>query len=515
MKHLQNIISESILDIENNFDNVDKLIIKRWVEEHVKCNGNIQYLKNGSIKFGGDVIIKGFDGDSIPNYITIANVNGDFKIEKCPNLIKLENLFAEYAEVKGEYVVANCPKLESLIGGPYKVGQNMSITSNPSLKSLEGCPMFVYDKVYIMKNGKHFKKEYIKSFITIKLEQDIFCGFDDEEANVVESETINEALNEPHLLQLAKQLKEKPVLRGHNIGSNFNAIFGHHTGESRNKPGRNTRFEVPLDQLDSSNVKEYNKIDDKVDKAIRSVISKSGAMGMVLCKNFDGEYIFAFNHHKQYHLLSLNWGNKYQWHTPVGAREGWFALDYTQVMNMIHQYADSCVIVTWGNEEWNEYIRKRSNRSTARQGMIENTPEQNEKIAQENRNRYKAMANKIRAERKSNEFNELDQEVENIVNDVLKICREARRNPDKWKSYEISELNKMIYGEYQSNFSNGKLYVLSLDGVLVLYNKFINEYATVQKGELPRYDIGGLQSKVDQLKKTIREVRDYMARHNM
>lgn len=510
MKHLNDIVAEGILDMED--DALDKIVAKQWVEEHIKCDGKIQYLKNGSIKFGGDVIIKGFDGDSIPNYITIANVNGDFKIEKCPNLTKLENLFVEYAEVKGEYVVANCPKLESLVGGPYKVGQNMSITSNPSLKTLEGCPMFVYDKVYVMKNGKRFKKEYIQSFITVKMDFDIFCGAEDEEATIVESEMVNEAMNEPHLLQLAKQLKEKPVLRGRNNGSNFNVIFGHHTGESRNKPGRNTRFEVPLDQLDSTNVKEYNRIDDKADKAIRAVISKTGAMGLVLCKSVDDEYLFAFNHLKQYHLLSLNWGNKYQWHTPVGAREGWFALDYTQVMNMIHNYASSCVIVTWSDEEWKQYIQKRSERTAARNGMIENTPEQNVKIAQENRKRYKAMVAIIRAERKDDEFQKLDQEVEDIVNAVLKVCREARRNPDKWKPYVITDLNQLIYGDYHSN----------QNGVLSLYDKFIREYMNVKKGEasLSIYGYGtpygtDLQSRVERLREKIQYVKSYMAQHNM
>ena len=506
MKHLNDIVAEGILDMED--DALDKIVAKRWVDEHIKCDGKIQYLKNGTIKFGGDVVIKGFDGASIPDYITIANVNGDFKIEKCPNLTKLENLFVEYAEVKGEYVVANCPKLESLVGGPYKVGQNMSITSNPSLKTLEGCPMFVYDKVYVMKNGKRFKKEYIQSFITVKMDFDIFCGAEDDEANVVESEMINETLNEPHLLQLAKQLKEKPVLRGRNIGSNFNVIFGHHTDESRNKPGRNTRFEVPLDQLDSTNVKEYNRIDDKTDKAIRAVISKAGAMGLILCKSADDEYLFAFNHLKQYHLLSLNWGDKYQWHTPVGAREGWFTLDYTQIMNMIHNYASSCVIVTWGNEEWKQYLQKRIERSNARDGMIENTPEQNEKIARENRNRYKAMAAKIRAERKDDEFQKLDQEVEDTVNAVLKVCQEARRNPDKWKPYVITILNQLIYGNYHSN----------QNGVLWLYDNFIREYISVKKGEasISIYGYGtDLQSRVERLREKIQQVNSYMARHNM
>jgi hypothetical protein len=275
---------------------------------------------------------------------------------------------------------------------------------------------------------------------------------------------------------------------------------------------KNTRFEVPLDQLDSSNVKEYNKIDDKADKAIRSIISKSGAMGMVLCKNFDDEYIFAINHHKKYHILNLDWGNDHRWYLPVKAE--WVPMEYSQIMSMIHQYADSCVIVSWGNEEWTSYMKKIGERSKLRDGMITNTPEQNEKIANQNRIRYKALASKIRAERKDEEFNKIDDEVDKIVNKVLAVSREARRNPGKWKNYEISQLNEMIYGEYQSDYSKGRLHVIREAGVLSLYNSFIAEYTTVKKGEDPG---GGswLASKMEQLKRRINDVQEYISRHNM
>ena len=208
MKHINNAIVESLLDDTDELvSKIDSHLLKDWVEKYVKCSGKVQYLKNGSVKFGGDVLIKGFDGESFPHFFKVASVNGDFKIEKCLNLKNIEGLFIDYVTIKGEYVVANCPKLESLVGGPFAVEHNMSITSNPSLKSLEGCPVSVWRKVYVMKNGKKFNKEYIKSFISIKLDFDIFCSSEDEEANIVESEVVNEALNEPHLLQLAKQLK--------------------------------------------------------------------------------------------------------------------------------------------------------------------------------------------------------------------------------------------------------------------------------------------------------------------
>ena len=513
MKHINNVIIESLLDDTDELvSKIDSHLLKDWVEKYVKCSGKVQYLKNGSVKFGGDVLIKGFDGESFPHFFKVASVNGDFKIEKCPNLKNIEGLFIDYVTIKGEYVVANCPKLESLVGGPFAVEHNMSITSNPSLKSLEGCPVSVWRKVYVMKNGKKFNKEYIKSFISIKLDFDIFCSSEEEEANIVESEVVNEALNEPHLLQLAKQLKEKPVVSG---ASNFNKIFGHYnTGLKHHTVDRQVRFEVPLDQLDSSNVKEYDTIDDKTDKAIRSIISKTGAMGMILCKNVDNEYIFVVNHRKQYHILNLDWGSSARWYAPQ--QDEWVMMEYSQIMSLIHQYASSCVVVSWGIQEWNEYLKKKSGRRTAREGMIFNTPEQNEKISRENLDRYKAMANKIQVDKKNAEFDKIDQEVEDLVNKVLKISREARRNPNKWKNYEITVLNEMIYGEYQTDYSKGRLNIIREAGVLSLYNSFISNYNDVQRGESsPSHGERWMDSSVGRLKKRIQDVKDYMSRHNM
>ena len=126
------------------------------------------------------------------------------------------------------------------------------------------------------------------------------------------------------------------------------------------------------------------------------------------------------------------------------------------------------------------------------------------------------MVAKIRAERKDDEFQKLDQEVEDIVNAVLKVCREARRDPDKWKPYDITDLNRLIYGEYHSNYSNGRVNVTSQDGVLSLYDKFVRDYMSVKKGETSRYSYStDLQNMVDQIRRRIETVRSYMAHRNM
>jgi hypothetical protein len=124
------------------------------------------------------------------------------------------------------------------------------------------------------------------------------------------------------------------------------------------------------------------------------------------------------------------------------------------------------------------------------------------------------MANKIRAERKDDEFNKIDDEVNEIVNKALAVSREARRNVGKWKNYEITILNEMIYGEYQSNYSKGHVSVIREAGVLSLYNSFITEYTNVKNAE-ESSRVDWLSSKVNQLKKRIKDVHEYMSRHNM
>lgn len=481
MKNIISTIKEGLLD---DFDKIEgdflKASIKDWVEKYVKCTGNVRYLKNGSVKFGGDVLIKGFDGETFPQNFKISDVNGDFKIEKCPNLVSILGVFDDYVKIKGSYTVSNCPKLTSLEGSPFSVEGDLSLVSNTSLKSLGGCPKMAWGKIYIMKNGKKFTKNVIKSYIDCKLDEDIYCSMEDEEATIVEGESIFEEMNEPHLLLLAKQLKDHPILRGNK--SNFNQIFG----RPYSAYGRgNTKTYVPFDEIDSSNVKEYKDLDE-AQKAARQIISK-GNYGLILLMIGD-TYVCAINKTKQCILLDREWGLRkidyYRW--PFRSCGEWTTLDYSQVMELILQ-VEKVVIIRWSQEVAQSIQNKQIERNEAQRGMIKNTPEQNSKIAAANYERYKKLAAQIKVQ-KSAEFSKIDDKVEEIVMKALKICRKAKLEPEKYEGWEIQTLNEEIYGEKHSRWSHGKLQTAGSNGLLYYYNYYTKYYMEIAKGESDSYD---------------------------
>ena len=95
----------------------------------------------------------------------------------------------------------------------------------------------VFGDITFMKNGKRFKEKDVQNYI--KYSRRLDCSLDDEE--VMES-LVNEALNEPHLLKLAKTLRE--------IGMSFATYVANEIG-----------YHLAWDDVDSSHVDTYNTSD--------------------------------------------------------------------------------------------------------------------------------------------------------------------------------------------------------------------------------------------------------------
>ena len=464
MKHIYNAIQESLMDDEDEiFAAADSHILKSWFNEYVKGDYKYRILKNGNIKITGDIIIKGFDGEAFPANLHIEEVNGSFKIEKCPNLKNINGLFVDYAKVKGDYSIGNCPKLVSIEGGPYCVTGNFYLTSNTSLKSLVGFPQFVYDGIYVMKNGKKFNEKTIQSYVTVP--NYIACCCDGEP--VMESVVVNEAMNEPHLLQLAKQLKTTTI--GGKKYS-FTDIF--------HSPIKNVgrAVDIAFDDIDTSNVTQYRYANrDDAQKAIRRIITKSRG-ALILFTEADGEYVFAITSSKYYRILSDNYAPG-----RFLAKEEWIQLSYTDIMERTDA-SWGVVIIEWDLENGGPLSleRKRALRRQSRSGMITNTPEQNLIIAKENQERYKKLASQNRA-RKDENYIKIDEKVQDIVMRVLQIASKAKQDPNKYSSYEVTRLLKKVYGsqEYIGYSRKTPSGYAGKAGLLQRYAEFTERYIDV------------------------------------
>jgi hypothetical protein len=451
---------ESLLDDFENLENAqDKEMLNDWCKEHLKGKYKVTILKkSGILRLRGNVIIKGAPDEVLP--IKIGLVEGNISIEKCPNLTSLEGLFEEFMTVKGNLSINNCPKLTSIKGCPFVVDGAFSLTGNSSLKSLEGAPEIVHGPTYIMKNGKKFSEDTIKQYI--KIPQRIVCSIERED--VIEESMINEALSEPHLLELVAQIKRN------NKDLDLKRLLFNW-------------FEIQWDDIDSSNVREYNRLDNEALTTARNVIAARAneVKGILLLRNADGEYTHIISYKKDYLWLAEKIGG-YRYY---GAR--WVDSKSSELMYMVER-ADSFVAIIWdGDWPWKR-SKLQADRRNARKGMVLNTPEYYEDIAKENVARYKKIIAQNRANRLASsnaEFGKIDADVEAIVMKTLKLTQQYRNNAksnngsntmnSNWDIYKVEEINRGVYDRqvymgYDSKRGCSKY--SGSHGLLYLYSEF-------------------------------------------
>ena len=445
---MKNLYESLLDDFEQLEKNQDASIAKQWLADNLKGKYKMVILKNGQLKIWGDVVLKDYKGDFIP--IKIAFMQGDFKIEKCPNLTSIDGLFVDLMTIEGDLSINNCEKLTSLKGCPMIVHGSFSLTGNTSLRSLEGAPEIVHGTTYVMKNGKKFKEDTIKQYI--KIPQRIVCSIEGED--VLNEGMINEALNEPHLLELMDQLKKNnPKFNVKNL------IFDWIT--------------IPWDEIDSSNVKECTKMDAKEKAKARNIISgRDDIRGIILLRNSKDEYTHII-HKKE--IISLNPdAYRYSW------GPSWSDEKPTELMYYVER-ADSMVIISWDWNMSNKRYTTRRDRVNARSGMVHNTPEYYESVARENMERYKKIIAQNRANRMNDsEFDKIDADVEAIVQKTLQLTIEYRKNAktgDKtqgiWDADRIENLNRDIYDKkVYVGYNRGNNGYSGNNGLLVLYAEF-------------------------------------------
>lgn len=472
---------ESILDdFENLEKSQDKELIGEWFKENVKGKYKIVVLKNNTVKVWGDILIKDYKEDNFP--YTISFMSGNISIEKCPNITSINGLFTDLMTVEGSLIINNCPKLTSLEGCPMIVHGTLSLTGNSSLKSLEGAPEIVHGTTYVMKNGKRFSKEQIEKYV--KMPRRIVCSIEDED--VLVEGLVNEALNEPHLLELVDRMKAC----GMDVRTKlFNWI------------------EIEWDTIDSSNVTEYDKIDNKVLTICRNILSGRGDRGIILLRNPRDEYQYIISYRKD--ILAIRDYSQDRW-----SRGMWIDTTTTELIEYIKK-ADSIVVITLDSDAMRRRNQKRISRGEARLGMVKNTPEYYEEVARENRERYKKILAQNRVNGSDKEFEKIDKEIDDILTKVMQMTRDLRKNfkPNNagtnyhFDISKIEELNRQIYDQRQWNHSKSGGYYSGEHGLLVLYNYYTTCTLRVKNSGDTYYEREARKYK-EQLLQKIKDLKD-------
>ena len=443
MKSIYDIIKEGLFDIDDNVDRIDRAIAADWIEQH--CTGDFK-IKEKKSTLGptivGNLILDKYDGETIPVSIW-ALKKGSLYITNCPRLKTIKGFFGDRPmSIDGGLFIENCPNLESLEGCPPIVDE-FSLIGCKRIRSLVGAPEHVFGNCYIMKNGKKFKDEEIKA--AIETHARIDCNEEAIEAN------LNEAFTEPHLLKLSQHLKDN--------GASFKQLIG-------------SKREIAFDKITSKDVKTYPFGNEDAIKACNKIVS--GKMGgFIVLLNSKGEYTDMIFGKTSINLIpGYNFGRK---SIDCPSRE---------LLDDCKRAGERVVFYTTMDLSTSKlkYDRKES-----REGMITNTPEQNEEIAKSNMKRYKKLAAQMKVN-KDNDFEKLDDAVEDILMRLVKASRLAHRNPDKYDNWTISALNAMVYD--QTRYNQGKSW--GEDGLLIMYNRYTDCMMSVKKGKAYEYEINNL-----------------------
>ena len=158
MINLKNYIIESILDVEDNIDNIDKNI-----KDQIK-----QFLKDN---------FRGYSSCKIsrkPNNDGKFEVSSNGGIEvKNQQITSLTNGVFIWNNIGRNFNCWGCKSLTSLEGAPKKVGGDFNCFGCHSLKSLEGIPKEIGRTFCCVDCGSKFTQEDVKKISNVKGDIDV------------------------------------------------------------------------------------------------------------------------------------------------------------------------------------------------------------------------------------------------------------------------------------------------------------------------------------------------------
>lgn len=435
MKDLFKFLHESLLDIDALDRATDKMMADTWAKENLRGKYTLRKLKNGNFKVYGDLILRGYNGNDFGG-IVIDSLEGSLYIEDCPNLESLDGIFARASwgdvstKVTGDIKISNCKKFNSLKGMPNWIDGEFVCIDCPSLKSLEGAPEFVSD-VKIVKCGKKFNEKQIKTHF--KCAMHIMCSQEDYE------NMITEAMSEPHLLEFWDWIKKThPKLQAELDKVRKEENWGsYYTKEIRPITLSLLTNGIRWDQVRPSDVTVYNNHKDKI-KDIRKAlldVANGGSIAIVKRMNTNGDYEYEYvgkgNGSKVYGFDLKEWQRINRWNDSVERSYG--KMEFCDLAGKkdgtINDWRIFIIIKIDPEVQGNRYKMQRE-RSDARAGMVENTPEYYKKVAEANRKRWKEMIAKAKAMGVANEFLGVAQKIEPLIMRFAKMSQKMK--DPKW-----------------------------------------------------------------------------------
>lgn len=279
--------------------------------------------------------------------------------------------------------------------------------------------------------------------------------------NVNEERMINESLMEPHLRDLAKQLRKGGY--GYHIPNSFNSLMG--------------RFwNIQWDKMNSSVVKEH--------PANSSTISKIKKMRCFVLGMKDGKYVFCFTPNGDYQSLTDN--------NDFSAIRG---ESFTSRTKRFIPLCDKVVIIDIEDYSASDLVRQRSDERSGmifryddelnRTGKIEDYLEN---LAKSNIDRYKKMIAKAHTEKDDN-FEAINARVSDLLQRALALATQVSSGKKEIEGsmWEISLLLEKFYS--QRRYDRGQS--IGNDGLLKLISEYLRNKESLRQGS--SYDAQGTE----------------------
>lgn len=513
MKNLiDTIIDEGLLDnIEKSMAAGDKIAVedmfKPWVvgEKFKIARHKGGYSLKGDFKMQWD--------EDIYTGPKITGVTGNFTIANT-KLTSLEGIFTPDAEISGTFTIEDNPNLVTLIGCPIQVN-SFTVTGNKQLMSIDYSPI-VLNNAYISKNGRKMNKEKLSQIMNVY--KNIFCSVEPEEI-ITEAVAIYEAFKAPQLKVLADAIKRvsKDVSREDRFA--FNSIM-----------------DIEWDKVDASQITEMDPQDKSCATELRAYCSAK-KHGIVIMLNKAGEAIRIIIGKRMLplHPSLMRYGStKLEKHSRA---YDWNTTEIVELLFDKHRNeetkVDSVLFVNIATSAHNSLYQKRAERIQARAGAIamergrERTGEYDntskvgyryegidtqhiryyQKVADENRARYKKLITQLRAKRAtmSSTFMALKTRLDNAFNRYTNLLVKILQNPNKYQDYDVDWLNDKFQNTYTSRHNGARE-----TGLFVAIERYMTFMINSSKGE--NYNNVNITQKMNELEATIKERLDEVER---
>ena len=466
-------LNEGILDdmemaLDAGTTAVEKMDIEKWFANK-QCK--IFKTRQGYVLHGDFVIKEAKSPYSGPK---IKNVKGSLAIQGT-DLETLEGMFGVDCDISGTFTIEDNDKLTSLKGCPLSCG-TLVLSGNKKLTDIDIAPM-VHLNAYISGNGRKFKKDYIMQ--KVQVYKHIFCAVDTEDELVNEA-YLTEAFKAPQLKQIAVAIKQAQ--------SKYVNYYG-----VKDKPFNLGRWkEIQWDKISASQITEYDIKDKKCMTMVRAYLSGK-IKGIMAVMNNDGEVERLI---KGKTVLPLKSGQ-------INNNTAGYDDNTNDILNSIEYVTRDGGSVMFINIEGMDYqavYNIQRDRREARSGALalqrgtERTGADEysnridteriryyQKIADANRDRYKRMLVKLKAERvsMSNTFTALKTRIDKVFDRYTNLMADIIKSPAKYDNYswEVSSLTR----EFADATARDK-WSVNQSGLFYMFREYMNYMISLGRG---------------------------------